>query len=185
MPINPADLCTVDDLKTWLNVQGSTDDALFQRLVTAVSVYMQNWMNRTIHSMSYTDTRDGCGTDIIVLGNRPVTEVTSLSVGGVSVAPSLDGVQAGFVFDDMAVYLVGSKFPRGRQNVKISYKAGWATVPFDLAQAAIELAAYRYREKGHIGQTGTGMGPEHISYSERDLPPSVKTLMNQYKSVVV
>ena len=183
MSVNAADLCLLADLKLWLNIPGNTDDGLLQRLLTTVSVCMQNWMNRAIPSASYTETRDGSGTDTFLLSNRPVTAVSSVIVCGQVVLPSLDGIQAGYVFGDMGVYLIGATFPRGRRNVQVAYTGGFAIVPFDLAQACIEQAAYQYRAKSHIGQTGTGMGPEHISFSERDFTPGTKTLMQQYKSV--
>jgi hypothetical protein len=172
------------DLKAWLNISTSTDDVLLQRLLTAVSVTMQNWMNRTIPQASYTDTRDGNGSDTLSLAYKPVTAVTSVTVNGQAVLPSPDGIQPGFVFSDTAVYLIGSRFTQGRRNVQVAYTAGYATIPADLAQACIEQAAYQYRAKSHIGQTGTGMGPEHISFSERDFTPGTKALMQQYKSVV-
>lgn len=183
-PADPADLCLLADLKAWLNIPGTTDDDLLQRLLTTVSVCMQNWMNRTIPSATYTDTRDGNGSDTLSLAYKPVTAVASVTVGGQAVVASPNGIQPGFVFSDTAVYLIGSKFYQGRRNVKVVYTAGYATVPTDLAQACIEQTAYQYRAKSHIGQTGTGMGPEHISFSEHDFTPGTKRLMQQYKSVV-
>ncbi len=183
MSANPADLCTLADLKAWLNVTNATDDVLLQRLLTTVSVCMQNWMNRTIPSASYTETRDGNGSDTLVMANKPITDVASVTVGGIAIPESPDGIQPGFVFGEWGIYLLGYRFTQGRRNVKAVYTAGYATVPVDLAQACIEQAAYQYRQKSHIGQTGTGMGPEHISFSERDFTPGTKTLMSQYRSV--
>lgn len=184
MAADPRDLCTLDALKGWLNIASTTDDALLQRLLTAVSVNMQNWMNRAIPTAPYTETRDGSGSDTLVMTNMPITAVSSLVIGGIPQVPSPDGVQPGFVFSDTAVFLIGSKFPAGRRNVQMAYTAGYATVPVDLAQACVEQAAYAYRQKSHIGQTGVGMGPEHISFSERDYSPATKTLMQQYQNVV-
>jgi hypothetical protein len=184
MAASPADLCELADLKAWLNIPGTTDDGLLQRLLTAVSTCMQNWMNRTIPSAPYTETRDGSGSDTLCLGNTPITAVTSLVVNGIPQVASSDGSQPGFVFSDSAVYLIGSRFPVGRRNVQVVYTAGFATVPVDLAQACIEQAAHQYLEKSHIGQSGTGMGPEHISFREHDFTPATKTLMNQYRKVV-
>jgi hypothetical protein len=185
MAANPAvDLCTLADLRAWLNVGATTtDDVLLQSLLTRVSATMQNWMNRTIPSASYTETRDGNGSDSMVMANKPIIDVASLTIGGKSIPESPDGIQNGYVFGEWGIYLLGYGFTQGRRNVKIAYTAGYATVPNDLAQACIEQAAYQYRQKSHIGQTGTGMGPEHISFSERDFTPGTKTLMQQYKSV--
>lgn len=179
-----SDLCELADVKAWLNITAAADDALLQRLITASSVFMQNWMNRTFATAPYAETRDGSGSDTLVLANTPVTAVSSLTVGGIAQGPSPDGIQPGYVFSDTAVYLIGSSFPAGRRNVAVTYTAGYTTVPQDLAQGCIDLVGWAYRGKQHIGQTGTGMGPEHISFSLKDMPDSTKTVMNQYKKVV-
>lgn len=184
MAANPADLCTLADLKAWLNIGNTTDDALLQRLITAASVFMQSWMSTDIPSASYTEVRDGTGSDTLCLGTTPVTAVASLTVNGLPQTLSPDGIQPGYLFSDSAIYLVGTTFPVGRRNVRVTYTAGYNPVPFDLAQECISLAAWKYREKSRIGQTGTGMGPEHISFSLKDMPESTLTLMQQYKKVV-
>ena len=184
MSANPADLCTLADLKAWLNIGSTTDDVLLQRLLTAASVFMQSWMSATIPSASYTEVRDGTGSDTLVLGNTPVTAVTSVTVNGLVQTLSPDGIQPGYLFSDSAIFLVGTHFPIGRRNVTVAYTAGYNPIPFDLAQECISLAAWKYREKSRIGQTGTGMGPEHISFSLKDMPDSTLTLMQQYKKVV-
>ena len=184
MAANAVDLCTLADLKAWLNVTNTTDDVLLQSLLTRVSATMQNWMNRTIPSAPYTETRDGNGSDSMVMVNKPITAVTSVQIGSLLIPASPDGIQPGFVFGEWGVYLLGYRFTQGRRNVKVIYTAGYATTPVDLAQACIEQTAYQYRAKSHIGQTGTGMGPEHISFTDRDFTPGTKTLMQQYKSVV-
>ena len=184
MSANAADLCLLADLKAWLNISGISDDAMLQNLITRVSVTMQNWMNRTIPSAIYTETRDGNGSDTLVMPNMPITDVASVTVGGTAIPESPDGVQPGFVFGEWAVYLIGYRFSTGRRNVQIVYTAGFASTPSDLAQACLEQCAYQYRAKGHIGQSSTGMGPEHISFTDHDFTPGTETLMKQYKSVV-
>jgi hypothetical protein len=185
MAANAADLCLLADLKAWLNIPvgNTTDDVLLQSLLTRVSITMQNWMNRNIPSATYTETRDGNGSDALVMPNKPITDVTSVIIGGKVIPESSDGIQNGYVFGEWGIYLLGYSFTQGRRNVKVTYVAGYNPLPFDLAQACIEQAAYQYRAKSHIGQTGTGMGPEHISFSEHDFTPGTRTLMQQYKSV--
>ena len=104
-------------------------------------------------------------------------------IGSQVIPASPDGIQNGYVIGEWGIYLLGYRFTTGRRNVKITYTAGYTEIPFDLAQACIEQAAYQYRAKSHIGQTGVGMGPEHISFSERDFTPGTKRLMQQYQSV--
>jgi hypothetical protein len=53
-----------------------------------------------------------------------------------------------------------------------------------LAQACIELVALRYRERTRIGEVSKSMGgAETVSYSQKDMTDSIKTLIQQYRLV--
>ena len=56
-----ADLTTLANVKGWLGVTATTDDALLSRLISAASDYVQTWLNRTIATQTYSETRDGSG----------------------------------------------------------------------------------------------------------------------------
>jgi hypothetical protein len=147
------DLTTLTNAKAWLGINASTDDVLLARLITAVSGFVQRWLNRNIASQSYTEHRDGMGYGegrrVMVLANYPVTAISSLTVDGIAIPASPDNgdLQAGYGFDDGSIWLSASsayassfwpngyQFARGRRNVVVSYTAGYlisgeaATVP--------------------------------------------------------
>jgi uncharacterized phiE125 gp8 family phage protein len=179
-----ADLTTLSAVKAWLKLTATTDDALLSGLVSSVSAWIQDYLNRTIASTSYSETYHGTGSDRIMLANYPVTAVASVTVNGQTVQPSTGYGVVGYAFDAGSIAYIGGCFPEGFANVSVSYTAGYAAVPADLAQACVELVAFRYRERDRIGQTGTGMGPEHTSYSMADMPAAVKTVLDQYRKVV-
>jgi hypothetical protein len=70
-----ADLTTLANVKGWLGVTATTDDALLTRLISAASDYVQKWLNRTIAVQPYTETRDGTGGYVLPLSNYPVSAV--------------------------------------------------------------------------------------------------------------
>src|SRR5712672_1141656 len=61
------DLTTLADVKAWLqtgqNPFPATDDALLQRLISAASEFIQNWLGRQIVSADWLEIRDGPGGD--------------------------------------------------------------------------------------------------------------------------
>lgn len=194
------DLTTVANVKAWMNLPAtiSNDDPTLMRLVSAASQFVQTYLNRTIAVSTYTDSYTGSGSDTLALANYPVTGVTSLTIATVPVSQSSDGLQAGYVFDDRFIYLIGNayassvfpgaapnKFPKWPpKGVQIVYSAGFATMPFDIEQATLELIALKYSDRSHFGQASKSINGEVVSFITADMPAGVKTLLNNYRKVV-
>lgn len=180
------DLTTLDNVKAWLSppLTSTADDALLSRLVTAASRFIETWLDRTIAAQDYTETRDSRGGARLFLRHRPVTAVAAVSVDGVAVPPSSGAGAAGFLFDDSSVSLAGYAFTRGVGNVTVTYTAGYVATPPEIEQACIELVVTRYKERDRIGQVSKNLGGETVSFSQKDLPADVQTLLDQYRNVV-
>jgi hypothetical protein len=181
------DLTTLANVKAYLSPPLTTtaDDALLSRLITAASQFIQSWLDRTIPVTSYTDTRNGTGGMRLFLRNRPVVAVSAVTVDGVAIAPSdPPPLGAGYLYDDSAVYLIGTCFGKGVQNVTVSYTAGYAATPPELEQACIALVALRYKERDRIGQASKNLGGETVSFQQKDMPADVATVLDGYRNVV-
>lgn len=174
---NVLDLTTVQAVKDWLGLKAADDDVLLQRLITAQSQLIIDWLSMPIKSVTITETYDGTGTPNLVLRTFPVTAVSAVSIAGVALTPTA------WTFDDMGIHLVTDYFDRDRGNVVVTYTAGYATVPSSLEQACIELVCFRYKERGRIGITTQAITTGNTSYSLKDFPDQVLTLMKQYKRV--
>lgn len=180
-----ADLTTLANAKQWLGVTTSADDALLSRLVSAASDYIQTWLNRTIQSQAYTETRDGTGGAKLSLANYPATAVSLVSVDGISIPPSAGVNSPGYLFSPTQIILRGYSFTRGIQNVTLAYTAGFATTPNEIEQSAIELVSLRYKERDRIGLVSKGLAGETISYSQKDFSDAIETTLTNYKKVVL
>ncbi len=177
------DLTTLANVKGWFSppLTTSGDDVLLARLITAASQFIQTWLNRQIASQSYTETRDGDGGCKLAFANVPVTAVASLSIDGLAVPPAPSPLAAGFAFSPTMLYLQGYCFTPGVQNVVVAYTAGYAATPPELEQACIELVALRYKERDRIGHVSKGVSGETVTFAQKDMPPDVATLLNQYR----
>ncbi|WP_213308186.1 head-tail connector protein [Paraburkholderia sacchari] len=191
------DLTTLANAKQWLNVTTANDDQLLTRLVSAASQFVQTWLNRTIASASYTEKHTGSGSNTLALPNYPITAVSSLSIRGVPIAASPDGVQVGYTFDDRFLYLIGnvgfSAFPNGADGqfptwpplgVQVSYTAGYATTPLEIEQAVLELMGLKYADRTHFGQNSKSVGGEVVSFMTSDMPKGVVTILQNYRKVI-
>lgn len=178
-------LTTLENVKAWLSLKPevAADDALLNRLIVAASAFLESWLNRTILSQQFTDTRNGNGKQVMLFTNYPVTDVTSVVIDEQPI-PKAVGNGSGWFFDADRLYLRGYAFGRGMQNVKIAYSAGYASVPPDIEQACIDLVALRYREKSRIGEQSKSIGGETVSFFIGDLTPFAKSVLQQYKRVV-
>jgi hypothetical protein len=184
------DLCALVDVTAWLqtgqNPFPSVDDALLTRLITAASQFIQTWLQRQIAVSDWIEIRDGNGGQRLAFANFPVSAVLSLSIDGLDIptAPSDGGFGAGYVFSPTELALRGYVFSRRAQNVVVTYTAGYASVPPDIAQACIELVAQRYRERTRIGEVSKAlMSGETVTFSQKDMSDDAKTLLTQYQAV--
>jgi hypothetical protein len=91
---------------------------------------------------------------------------------------------AGYVFSPTQLAIRGYYFTRRVQNVVITYSAGYAATPPDIAQACIELVALRYRERTRIGEVSKSVGAgETVTYAQKDMSLPIATLLQQYRLV--
>lgn len=177
------DLTTLANAKQWLGVTGTTDDALLTRLITAVSAWVVGYLNRSVVSAIYTETHNGNGGDRLLLPNTPITAVTSLSIDGLTILPQTGVGTSGFTFDDSGIYLNGYIFSQAKANVVVTYTAGYATVPLDIEQAAIELVEYRYTAKSHPHQKSVGIAQQTTAFITQDVPDYIKSMLSNYRRV--
>lgn len=192
------DLTSLANVKQWLNIDKTIDDALLQRLLSAASGFAQTWINRQFASQAYTEMRDGSGMGagryLMLFANTPVTAVQSLIVDTFAIPASPDNgqLQPGYGFDGTSIWLTGAggslgfrgsgyAFTRGRRNVVLAYTAGYSSTPLEIEQAVIELVGLRYREKERIGQVSKSIAGEVVTFSQKDMSDDIKTLFEAYK----
>jgi len=98
----------------------------------------------------------------------------------VSTSPTV----AGFTFDSNGILLrQGYRFVRGVANVSVVYTAGYATIPGEIEQAAIEMIALKTAERRRVGISSQTLAGESVAYRDVDMTASIKSLLNQYKKV--
>ncbi len=167
----------------------AVDDALLDDLVAAASDDLANYCGRNFGITNYTETRDGTGTNVLVLQNWPVTSIDSLSIIGPrqsvsAITPTQPLTQnVDFVFGATGtVQLYSLRFPKGVANVIAVYNAGYAAVPADLAHAAAKWGAIRYREFDRLGQRSKAMGGETVNFDISEFAPDIAGILNNYRA---
>jgi uncharacterized phiE125 gp8 family phage protein len=180
---DPRDLTVLADVKAWLNLAGTGDDGLLAALITAASVAIETALNRSIAAASYSDVCDGTGGRTLAFAATPVTAVTSLSIDGRVIPAAPDSCSPGYLFSPTRLSLLGYRFTPGLANIAVSYVAGFAETPPDLANACMHLVAARYRERDRIGLNAKGLAGESTSFVQAEFPASVAATIARYRKV--
>lgn len=171
-------------------------DLKLASLITRASQMFLSLSGRTsFGSTTTTERRNGNGQPIMCPYWWPILSVASLTINGVTIPPSPNGTQAGWINDANRVMLVGgSGFPlvpamtpytfwNGYQNVLLNYTYGWTSIPFDVTQAVIELVAQKYRRSQHVDQISQALpaGGGTVTFSQKDVPDEVRSIVNNYR----
>jgi len=162
-------------------------DPLVARLISAVSTYIQNVINRTVRNQAYAETRSGNGGQALLPLQYPVTSVAALTVDGITIPPrpalgvgsnsnfigfGWQGGPAGYTFDVNRVMLSGLYcFSRGFANVALSYSAGFLvanepqTIPGTAPYVLLTLAHWNAGDRGVTYADGTPLSPRAFGAS--------------------
>lgn len=130
------DLTTLANAKAWLGINQTTDDAILVRLISAASRMVLGEIGRgSLLSRSQTEHYNGVGGSRLMLRRWPVTAVSSVTVDGVAIAAqTARPLGAGWALEPwdgtdpgrpQFIDLFGYRFAAGRQNIDITYRAGY------------------------------------------------------------
>lgn len=165
-----AGFITLEQFKAYQGITGTAEDARLNVIIPAVNASVNKYIGRTIEETEYEDELyDGSGIESLCLRNFPVSEITSITVYDIDVPArddSLgffgygyymkDGGEAGIVYRNDC-------WPRGRGIIKVSYTAGYATIPDDLIFATLQMAAFYRNVTKKPGIASEWLGSYSIS----------------------
>lgn len=200
MALSPQALTSVQAVKDYLGLTSADYDPLMESLIEAVSAHFAAHAGRVLKARDYSPDPasphfdpdnallDGGGYPELLLPQYPVQALTSLVMDGVPLTPAQAPGQAGWVLDQSAgvVSLLGGVFSRGRHNLALTYRAGFETVPADLAQACLEQVAMRFQEsgvgQGRLGVRARTLADGSVSYQGQALLPQVAAVLDRYRN---
>ncbi len=164
-------LFTLTELKTFLGISGTTEDAQLTPMVAAVNAWVLKYLDRGIEKTTYTgELYDGTGTASLILRNYPVSAVTKVLIENeeLKAVDYDDRVESGtdgyWIKDaDTGILFRSSCWPRGRGLIKVSYTAGYDEIPDDLKYCCYRIASYLRNVQKKPGLVAESLGS--YSYS--------------------
>jgi hypothetical protein len=198
-----------------LQATNTDADGIIQFLITSFSQYALNCTGRDSFTSieHYIEIYNGNGAQRMFLRNTPIVVVNSLIVGNYAMSQSqgltsfgwyieqtgksigLRGVISQFtpytlqaLNTNIGPYIttMPMKFPMGMGNIQVDYNAGYASVPWDLQEAAMKVVAQNYKRKDWVDQAskslsaGSGMIGT-TRYRDWAMPPEVENVLVFYK----
>lgn len=139
---------SVEDVKETLGIPSSNSqsDNLIVRKINAATDMIENFLGRRIIQTTYTNIEyDPTNSDQLILQQRPITELISFEIRGSDLNENdWETIDSTLYFVDRAAGVIDLSFTTsGRWNsYRVSYTAGYVTVPSDLAEACATLAAF-------------------------------------------
>ena len=179
-------LCTRTDLKDYLGIENidSTSNTLLFDLIDSESVEIETYCMRMFANQIYTEYHSGEKVASIYTSEYPIT-----SVSGIWSDTSLEWDDDALIDNDEYVVfsdhiqLKDTYFTAGQDNIKITYVAGYTTIPLDLQQVCIEEAGIKFKRRYDydvIARTKGDIGSEVI-FVEKGFLEKNKLVLNKYK----
>jgi hypothetical protein len=145
-------LTTVADVKESLGIPSSdtSKDNLIKRKINFATLYIESYcgLSRDHHFKETTYTNeeyDATGANSLVLRMRPVTSVTSFQKRDSSEnSDNWTDSESEFYFNDLTSGIMELNYSAvgGWNRYRVTYTAGYATIPFDLAEACVLLTSF-------------------------------------------
>ena len=191
-----ANLITLTEYKDMEGIQNPKDDYNLSELITSVSQLVKTYCGNTFVDFYSTDKVEtftiDWGTHLVQLTESPVVSVSAVETRD-SVTSSYQAVTStNYYLDentDTVLYVTGSSYrnwPRGPGAVKITYRAGYSTLPSDLKLAVIDLITYYYRDEYKERKTLAGATLQNPGTSSQDssvaFPDHIKRVLDLYKN---
>lgn len=178
-------ICLVSDIYSMLSVSDSADESLIQNLIDRKTEHFERYCGLdSFYVADYVEYYDGQGSNLVFVKNIPINSVTEIAVDadwswGTDTVVDSDDYRV--VEDRYIIYQ--SYFDIGIQNIKVSYNAGYSTIPLDLKQVLIDevVRTYNRRKEQDVLIKTLQDGSTH--YVPSGLMPSTRHVLSRYKTM--
>lgn len=199
-----ANLLTLDEYKLLEGINSTQNDDKFEQLLTSVSTLVRSYTGQTFDEFVGSPGKTELfniqyNTAEVQLEETPVIQITGVfertSQSEDYTELFRDGTNSKYewYFDDLTETIIRTTeagqykdWPHGVGAVKVTYTAGYASIPDDLKLAVADLVTYyhkeEYKQQQNIGGTSReGAGPTQIGDS--GFPDHIRRVLDLYRDV--
>ena len=179
------EIVTLAELKTWLNVDGTTKDTFLAQLIDQVTDLIEGILSKKIVTRSFTEYHNGRGKPNLLSKNYPIYKVTSLYDDsehdyGATDLIATDDYRIDYDYGQIQLTDDEVVFYNGEQNVKLIYWAGFSR--FNLVDESNNyLDVYETSTNGAVAieltPPTTPDDTRYPGYSAEDLASALQTAL--------
>jgi uncharacterized phiE125 gp8 family phage protein len=188
MALNSNALTTLANAKAWLKIPTleTGTDSMVEMFINAASDDVEQYTQRKLKAQSHTETHHGRGSNAIMCLEFPLNSVTELRIDweATFTDPStlIDPDRYRIEASSGCVFLRNQSFPKGYNNIRVIYNAGYATIPSGLEQAVLWIVAFNHRiwETKNIARPSKSKDGESASFGQA-WPDHIMAALNKFK----
>lgn len=144
--------------------------AIIETTVNAASDQIARYCDRNFVAQNYVETQDGAVNDELMTRQYPILAVTEVlfSLNG-RFAESTPLEPSSYGTDGNTIVLLFTRTARGRRSVRVSYRAGYETLPYDLMIACCQQAKYLESRTPIDGKAPVMLGLQSMSKGDESI----------------
>jgi hypothetical protein len=182
-----ANLITLQEYKAYEGITGTTQDVEINTIIPKVSEFVKNICRRT-----FVDWVDDAKTEVfnggtcLLLGEAPIIAISGIEKSENYGQTYTDLVEfTDWVLDseNQQILPIGaSEFRKLINGYRVTYTAGYETIPEDLKLALLDLVTYYMKNQGAVqSQIAVTTGNAQVQYlNQSNLPGHIKRVLDLY-----
>jgi hypothetical protein len=189
-----ADLITLDDYKTFEGISSTKEDEKLEVLIPSVSQLVKTYCANSINDFVTVAKEEfftlDYATDTIQLTEAPVLAISSVQIKE-KIGDAYATLEATkYDIDKRTDSLIRlestgyKQWPQGPNSVKVTYTAGYATVPLDLKLAVVDLITYYLKDEHKPRSTLSGATQEYNGATrDTGFPDHIRRVLDLYRQL--
>jgi len=164
-----------------------TDTDYAHSLINSASKFIEGYTKRTLKEATYTSEKyDGNGSYYLYLKQYPISSITSIHRWDTSnnVSYGTYTANSDYLYDGNRGWIyLREGFQIGVQNYQITYKAGYAALPYDVRQACALYCSWMDMVRDKAGLNSESIGGYSYSLANKDasaVPKEIFSILNKY-----
>ena len=188
-------LVTITDYKRYKGIRSEDNDPTISLLIAAVSDFVTTYTGRDFLKYANTDKVeyfDALHCSEYLTKEFPILSVTELAVstdGGVTFVPLVENTDyfvdtdRDMIINNTAYYGFVTATSISHHSGKLTYKAGYTTIPQDLKLAILDLVHYYIKEEYTPSKSLQSANVQNavVLIEGSKLPPHIRRVMDNYR----
>lgn len=183
-----ADLITLKEYKEYAGIASTNQDDIINSLIPKVSQLVKTYCRRSlvdyVNDSKIEVTSGGYGSKLF-LKEYPLISVSSVEVSydyGATYSDLVEFTDYAIDSEDGSIISISGDFPKMPNGYKITYSAGYETLPEDLKIAVLDLVTYYLKNDASIhSPKAPGTNSVQIEYiTTSALPAHIMRVIYQY-----